>query len=129
MEDRCDIVFSVHTRALVLSKRGGDLCACEETWKQGRAVHWQMLHTLGTTVPRLHSRIVRRLIRMSSDLADDPNMAATTLNIHSTLPDGTRLIRCVVRAVPKTGGGRKHKKPGRISRPAEVKYGVSIPHM
>ena len=77
---------------------------------------------------RLHSRIVRRLIRMSSVLADDPNIAATTLNINSTLPDGTRLIRRVVRAIPKTGGGRKkRKKPGRISRPVEVKYGVTIP--
>ena len=38
-----------------------------------------------------------------------------------------RLIRRALRAVPTTGGVRKRKKPGRISRPLEVKYGVTIP--
>jgi hypothetical protein len=33
----------------------------------------------------------------------------------------------VIQAVPKSGGTRKRKKPGRISRPVEVRYGVSIP--
>ena len=33
----------------------------------------------------------------------------------------------MIRDVPKAGGVRKRKKPGRISRPLEVKYGVVIP--
>ncbi len=43
------------------------------------------------------------------------------------MPNGTRLIRRDIRAVPTAGGARKRKKPGRIGRPLVVKYSVPIP--
>ena len=51
----------------------------------------------------------------------------TTIRVNSHLPCGTRLIRRVIRPVPKTGGMKKRKKLGQISRPLEVKHGVPIP--
>jgi hypothetical protein len=50
------------------------------------------------------------------------------IRVTTHLPNGTaRLIRRAIREVPKSGGVRKRKKPGRISRPLEIKYGVPIP--
>ena len=77
---------------------------------------------------RNYDRIVRRMFRLvdGSEFDDDPN-SPRTIRVSSHLPNGRRLIRRAIRAVPKTGGARKRKKPGRISRPLEVKYGVAIP--
>jgi hypothetical protein len=74
---------------------------------------------------RAFSRVIRRLIRLQYGQSLDES--PTTLQIATNLPNGTRLIRRVVRDVPMTGGMRKRKKPGRISRPLEEKYGVPIP--
>jgi hypothetical protein len=50
-----------------------------------------------------------------------------TIRVASNSPSGVRLIRRVLRAVSKAGGIQKRKKPGRISRPLEVKFGVPTP--
>ena len=51
-----------------------------------------------------------------------------SLEIKTTLPDGARLIRRVIHPAGKPGGGRKRKKPGRLSRgPVQMKYGVAVP--
>ena len=77
---------------------------------------------------RHFSKIVRRMVRLSRGSShDDGPSPSPTIRVASHLPNGTRLIRRMIRAVPQTGGGRKRKKPGRISRPLEVKYGVPIP--
>ena len=78
---------------------------------------------------RNYDRIVRRLFRLvdGSEFDDDPN-SPRTIRVASYLPNGRRFIRRAICAVPKSGGcARKRKKPGRISRPLEVKYGVTIP--
>ena len=49
--------------------------------------------------------------------------------ISANLPDGTRLIRGVINSTAKTGGKRKRTKPGRLSRPIQIKYGVQIPQI
>ena len=51
----------------------------------------------------------------------------STIRVAHNLPNGTRLIRRSIREVTKSGGSRKRKKPGRISRPVDVKYGVPVP--
>ena len=65
---------------------------------------------------RNYDRIVRRMFRLvdGSEFDDDPN-SPRTIRVSSHLPNGRRLIRRAIRAVPKTGGARKRKKPGRIS--------------
>jgi hypothetical protein len=74
------------------------------------------------------SKIVRRILRVSGgSYHSDDHGSPTTIRVASNLPNGTRLIRRVIRAVPTAGGVRKRKKPGRISSPLEVKYGVPIP--
>ena len=83
----------------------------------GRYTRWARQYN------RAFSKVVRRLLRFQGGSPD----GMATLQIPSHLSNGTRLIRRVVRDVPKTGGARKRKKPGRISRPLEVKYGVTIP--
>ena len=62
-----------------------------------------------------------------SDGVVDANDAPGKLVIASNLPNGTRLVRRGVQKVGKSGGVRKRKKPGRISRPFQVKYGVVVP--
>ncbi len=47
--------------------------------------------------------------------------------VASNLPSRTRLVQQVVQKVGKSGGVRKWKKPGRISRPFHVMYGVVVP--
>ncbi len=47
--------------------------------------------------------------------------------LETNLPNGTRLKRRLIRDVPKSGGMRKRKKPGRISCQLEVIDGVTIP--
>lgn len=79
---------------------------------------------------RNYSRILRRLLRYSSGLvvaSCDSTSTLGPLNIQTNLPDGTRLIRRVASSASKTGGARKRKKPGRLSRPVQEKYGVAIP--
>ncbi|KAI2489420.1 hypothetical protein MHU86_25171 [Fragilaria crotonensis] len=77
---------------------------------------------------RNFSKIVRRIMRdAGGSYHGDDTGSPTTIRVASHLPNGTRLIRRIIRAVPTTGGVRKRKKPGRISRPLEVKYGVPIP--
>jgi hypothetical protein len=50
------------------------------------------------------------------------------LKVESHLPSGTRLIRRTISPVTKIQGARKkRRKPGRISRPVQVKYGVVVP--
>ena len=76
---------------------------------------------------RNFSRILRRLIRDSNGpWTNNATRAPGSLNVATNLPDGARLIRRVVRQT-KTGGSRKRKKPGRLSRPVQEKYGVVIP--
>ena len=58
-----------------------------------------------------------------------PSELSTKLVICSHLPDNKRLNRRVVHLTSKTGGVQtKRKKPGRISRPVQIKYyGVILP--
>jgi Reverse transcriptase (RNA-dependent DNA polymerase) len=89
----------------------------EGRYSGGRYTRWARQYN------RAFSKVVRRFIRLQGGPSDE----STTLQIASHLPNGTRIIRRVVRAIPTTGGVGKRKKPGRISRPLEVKYGVPIP--
>ncbi|KAI2506735.1 hypothetical protein MHU86_7736 [Fragilaria crotonensis] len=75
---------------------------------------------------RTFNRVVRRLIRSARGCheQDDQSMP---LVLSTNLKNGTRLIRRVAVTAPKPGGVRKRKKPGRISRPVQIKYGVEVP--
>ena len=76
---------------------------------------------------RNFSRMLRCLIRDSNGLwRDYATQAPGSLKVETKLPNGARLIRRVSRQT-KTGGSRKRKKPGRLSRPVQEKYGVLIP--
>jgi hypothetical protein len=86
----------------------------------GRHTRWARQYT------RLFNKIVRRLVRLS-DGVEPATTSERSISIATNLPDGTRLIRRVVHAVGKSGGTRKRKKPGRLSRPVQMKYGVVIP--
>jgi hypothetical protein len=78
---------------------------------------------------RHYSRVVRRLFRQDDgDYVPISSLGADSgIKVAANLPNGTRLIRRVTRDGIKPGGVRKRKKPGRISRPLEVKYGVVVP--
>ncbi len=86
----------------------------------GRYTRW------ARTYNRLFNRVVRRLFRLSDGVSVASDLT-TSLKISTNLPNGARLIRRVTHAVGKPGGGRKRKKPGRISRPVLIKYGVTVP--
>lgn len=75
---------------------------------------------------RQFNRVLRRILRCSDGVLT-PGNDGRHLTISDKLPDGTRLIRRVVHSVATTGGKRKRRKPGRLSRPVQVKYGVIIP--
>ena len=75
---------------------------------------------------RSYTKVIRRLIRCFDGVSSsttDP----TPLVISTNLSDGTRLIRRVVHSSVQVGGKRKRTKPGRLSRPILVKYGVKVP--
>ncbi len=84
----------------------------------GRYTRWARQFT------RQFSRIVRRILRASEVRRDSEG---STIRVAHNLPNGTRLICRSIRELTKSGGSRKRKKPGRISRPVEVKYGVPVP--
>jgi hypothetical protein len=84
----------------------------------GRYTRWVLSYN------RLFIRVVRRLLRLSDGVSVHSD-STTSLHISTNLPNGTRLVRRVIHKVGKPGGGRKRKKPGRISRPALTKYGVA----
>ncbi|KAI2510964.1 Reverse transcriptase (RNA-dependent DNA polymerase) [Fragilaria crotonensis] len=75
---------------------------------------------------RQFNRVLRRILRCADGVLT-PGNDGRHLTISDKLPDGTRLIRRVVHSVDTTGGKRKRRKPGRLSRPVQVKYGVIIP--
>ena len=52
---------------------------------------------------------------------------STPLVLPTNLRSGGRLIRRVAVEAQKRGGVHKRKKPGRISRPVQIKYGVEVP--
>ena len=87
-------------------------------YTNGRFSRWARQYT------RLHRKVIRRLIRLSGGAA--PTQLTSRPTIPTNLPDGTRLVRRVATAVSKTGGKRK-SKPGRLSRPVQIKYGVQVP--
>ena len=110
--------FPLETADYILKHKLG--CA-DGKYVGGRYTRW------ARQFKRQHTKIVRRLLRDSGRryIRDG---AACALTIASALSDGTRLIRRVATRTPTTSGGtRKRKKPGRLSRPLEVKYGVPIP--
>ena len=85
---------------------------------------------------RQYNRIVRRVIdtasgtvRMSNNTSDD----GTDEIVDPLLYDSMRLIRRNTtttvqgRAMGTPNRGSKRRKPGRISRPVQVKYGVQVP--
>ena len=86
----------------------------------GRYTRWARTYT------RQFNKVVRGLVRLSVGVAAAPD-STPPLTISTNLPNGTRLIRRVANAVGKPGGGRKRKKPGRLSRPVLTKYGVVVP--
>lgn len=86
----------------------------------GRFTRWALQFT------RLHSKILRRLLR-GSDHCPFLDDAAMVLQIASSLPNGTRLIRWVVGTVTASGGSCWRKKPGRLSCPIEVNIRCSHP--
>ncbi|KAI2506167.1 hypothetical protein MHU86_8302 [Fragilaria crotonensis] len=107
--------FPLETADYILKHKLG--CA-DGKYVGGRYTRW------ARQFKRQHTQIVRRLLRDSGRryIRDG---AACALTIASALSDGTRLIRRVATRTPTTSGGsRKRKKPGRLSRPLEVKYGV-----
>ena len=75
---------------------------------------------------RQYSRVIRRILR-DADGVHSLQPDTIGIQVASNLPNGTRLIRRVVRAAPKPCGTRKRKKPGRTSRPIDVKYSVVVP--
>jgi hypothetical protein len=110
--------FPSETAAYVLKHKLG--CA-DGKYIGGRYTRWARQFT------RQHSKIVRRLLRDSGRTSYMDDGAVTTIRVAQHLPNGTSLIRRVIREVSKSGGNRKRKKPGRLSRPVEVKYGVQVP--
>ncbi len=87
----------------------------------GRYTRWARQYT------RQVNRIIRRLIRLNDGVAATAD-SKQSLMISTNMIGGTRLIRRVVHPVGKPGGGRKRKKPGRLSRgPVQMKYGVVVP--
>lgn len=74
------------------------------------------------------NRTVRRLISSFAASAATELDSGPPIRIESNLPSGTRLIRRTAHAADKSSGTRrKRKKPGRISRPVQIKYGVVVP--
>ena len=107
--------FPSETAAYVLHNKLG--CG-DGNYIGGRYTRWARQFT------RQFSRIVRRILRASETRRDSEG---STIRVAHNLPNGTRLIRRSIREVTKSGGSRKRKKPGRISRPVEVKYSVPVP--
>ena len=110
--------FPSETAAYVLKHKLG--CA-DGKYHGGRYTRWARQFI------RYHSQVVRRLLRASGCPTFQPADEATAFRVAHNLPNGTRLIRRAIREATKVGGGRKRKKPGRLSRPVEVKYGVAVP--
>ena len=110
--------FPMETARYILSHR---IANTESYSTGGRYTRWARQFN------RLMNRIVRRLIRHSEGIWT-PSECSAPLVINSHLPNSTRLIRRVVKPADKTGGTRcKRRKPGRISRPVHLKYGVVVP--
>lgn len=86
----------------------------------GRYTRW------ARTYLRQYHRVLRRLLHCSEGILR-PDNDGRHLKVEASLPNGTRLIRRVSHTGPSTGGQRKRRKPGRLSRPVQVKYGVVIP--
>jgi hypothetical protein len=113
---KCD--FPMETAKYILNHR---IANTDKYSTGGRYTRWARQFT------RTLNKTVRRLIRHSEGVWT-PSELSTKLVIHSHLPDNKRLIRRVVHPTSKTGGVRtKRKKPGRISRPVQIKYGVIVP--
>ncbi len=92
-------------------------------YSSGRYTRWARQFT------RNLSKILRRLLRRpDGHYLERDDQAPGSLNVATNLPNGTRLIRRVANRLSKHAGGcHKSKKPGRISRPLQEKYGVVIP--
>jgi hypothetical protein len=75
---------------------------------------------------RSYNRVVRRLIRSARGYHEQDGQS-TPLVLPTNLRSGGRLIRRVAVEAQKRGGVHKRKKPGRISRPVQIKYGVEVP--
>lgn len=72
-------------------------------------------------------RIMRRLVVFSST-SHSVTESESSIRIATSLPDGSRLIRRSIRTTNWTAGVcHKRRKPGRISRPVQMKYGVVVP--
>jgi hypothetical protein len=110
--------FPSETAAYVLKHKLG--CA-DGKYIGGRYTRWTHQFT------RQHSKIVRRLLPDSGRMSYMDDGAVTTIRVAQHLPNGTCLIRRVIREVSKSGGNCKRKKPGRLSRPVEVKHGIQVP--
>lgn len=75
---------------------------------------------------RHYNKVVRRLLRLSDGDGISSIASQPPFEIKTNWPNGTRLIRRV-NAVGKSGKGRRRKKPGRLSRPVQMTYGIAIP--
>ena len=92
---------------------------------------------MGSTVPKTISPydIVRRVIDTATGTTRMPITASdndTTTIVDPLLYENMRLIRRSTTTEKERGSGVqrrgvKRKKPGRISRPVQVKYGVTVP--
>jgi hypothetical protein len=107
--------FPVEMAAYVLSNKLG--CA-DGKYTGGRCTRWARQYN------RQFKRILRCLIRLETTAGI---AAGRSIRVNTHLPNSIPLIRRAIREVPRSAGVRKRKKPGRISRPFEVKYCVPIP--
>ena len=106
------------TAEYILKEKLGATGACSAS---GRYIRWARQFN------KQYTRVLRRLLHDSSGFVNHESTSTQSFCVASNLPDGRRLVRRVAQQVIARAGGRKRKKPGRISGPVQEKYGVIVP--